>query len=72
MLWLNSSHCWNAALNPSPVGNPVFATTTRANFSGNSATSRSPIRPPQSWQNSVMSDSRVVAIQSLIHRTWRS
>ena len=37
----------------SPVGSPVLAATTRANRSGCSATSRSPIRPPQSCPTSV-------------------
>jgi hypothetical protein len=38
----------------SPVGSPVLAATTRAKRSGLAATSRSPIRPPQSWPTSVM------------------
>ena len=37
----------------SPVGSPVLAATTRANRSGCSATSRSPMRPPQSCPTSV-------------------
>ena len=39
----------------SPVGRPVLAATTRANRSGCSATSRSPIRPPESCPTSVTS-----------------
>ena len=39
----------------SPVGRPVLAVTTRAKRAGCSATSRSPISPPQSWPTRVTS-----------------
>ena len=57
----------------SPVGRPVLAATTRANREGFSATSRSPIRPPQSWPTSVTSRrSSASNANPRIHSTCRA
>ena len=54
----------------SPVGRNVFAATTWANRSGCSATSRSPISPPQSWPTNVASDRSTASSHAVIQSTW--
>ena len=71
-VWLKFSQASKAGLAPDPVGRPVFDTTTAANRSGNAATRRRPIRPPQSWQKRVMSVRSMATSQALIQATWAS
>ena len=53
------------------VGKKVFAATTRAKRSGCSATIRSPMSPPQSWQTSVMRRRSSASTSARIQSTWR-
>ena len=55
-----------------PVGRNVLPVTTRLKRSGSMATSRSPMRPPQSWQKSVIRRRLVATRKLCIHATWRS
>ncbi len=73
MLWAMSFHIENSGdMTCAPVGKPVFMAMIRSNRRDLMATTRRPIKPPQSWRISDTLRGFTNSNQAAVHSTIRS